>query len=57
MGVISTIRARRRSNLGRLVIGGLGLAGSIATKVVVFHLGMATAAFPQATIEQQTGGA
>jgi formate-dependent nitrite reductase membrane component NrfD len=53
----SAVPQVRRSTLGRLVIGGLGLAGSIATKVAVFHAGMATAADPQATIEQQAGGA
>jgi formate-dependent nitrite reductase membrane component NrfD len=43
----------RRSTLGRVVIGSLGLAGSIATKVAVFSAGMTTAADPQATIEHQ----
>lgn len=43
----------RRSMPGRVLIAVLGVAGSTATKLGVFSAGMATAADPVATIEQQ----
>ena len=43
----------RRRRWGRVLIGALGLAGSVATKVAVFDAGMATAADPRTTVEQQ----
>ena len=43
----------RRRPLGRLLIAVLGVGGSSATKIGVFRAGMATAADPRATTEQQ----
>lgn len=53
---VSLVPSLRRSRRGRLVIAALGVAGSTATKVGVFDAGMATAADPVATIEQQRSG-
>lgn len=46
----------RRQPLGRLLIAILGVGGSSATKFGVFCAGMATAADPRATTEQQRAG-
>lgn len=46
----------RRRPLGRLLIAVLGVGGSSATKVGVFRAGMATAADPRTTTEQQRAG-
>lgn len=43
----------RRSRWGRVLIAALGVSGSTTTKLGVFDAGMATAANPVATIEQQ----
>jgi hypothetical protein len=51
--VAGLVPALRRRTLGRLVIALLGVAGSSATKAGVFSAGMATAADPRATTEQQ----
>lgn len=48
-GAFGPVR-RRRS--GRVLIGGLGVAGAVATKHAVFRAGMATAADPRTTPEE-----
>jgi hypothetical protein len=51
--VAAALPAVRRRRSGRILIGALGLAGGVATKVGIFQAGMASAADPRATTEQQ----